>query len=157
MDPILVVVALGSMFVVGYLAHERGRSQSRWVWTAAVIGPLAIPLLYLADAAAAVAFEKACKRARPSERPHQRAAANIVRAPRRQESAHVLRRETRERGERDPAAEVIAKESEELPYVAPIGLDRLWRHAPLGGEVGEPARHLAGNLGGGERKVRCRA
>jgi hypothetical protein len=54
MDPILVVVALGSMFLAGYLAHERGRSQSRWVWTAAFIGPLAIPLLYLADAGAAV-------------------------------------------------------------------------------------------------------
>ena len=55
MDPILaVVIALGSMLVVGYLAYERGRSQSRWVWTAAVIGPLAIPLLYLADAAAAI-------------------------------------------------------------------------------------------------------
>jgi hypothetical protein len=42
------------MLLAGYLAHERGRSQSRWVWTAAIIGPLAIPLLYLADAAAAV-------------------------------------------------------------------------------------------------------
>jgi hypothetical protein len=42
------------MLVAGYLAYERGRSQSRWVWTAAVIGPLAIPLLYLADAAAAL-------------------------------------------------------------------------------------------------------
>jgi len=52
MDLILIAVAVGSMFLAGYLAHERGRSQSRWVWTAAVIGPLAIPLLYLADAAA---------------------------------------------------------------------------------------------------------
>jgi hypothetical protein len=54
MDSLLVVTAVGSMLVAGYLAHERGRSQSRWVWTAAVIGPLAIPLLYLADAAAAI-------------------------------------------------------------------------------------------------------
>lgn len=54
MDPVLVVIALGSMFLVGYLAQERGRSQSRWVWTAAAIGPLAIPLLYLAEAAAAI-------------------------------------------------------------------------------------------------------
>ena len=60
MDPVLVVVALGSMLLAGYLARERGRSQSRWVWTAAVIGPLAIPLLYLADAASAV------RRARPN-------------------------------------------------------------------------------------------
>jgi hypothetical protein len=54
MDLVVVVVALASMFLAGYLAHERGRSQSRWVWTAAIIGPLAIPLIYLADAAAAV-------------------------------------------------------------------------------------------------------
>jgi len=54
MEPLLVVIALGSMLLVGYLAHERGRSQSRWVWTAALIGPLAIPLLYLADAASAL-------------------------------------------------------------------------------------------------------
>jgi hypothetical protein len=54
-DPILIgAMGLGSMLLVGYLAYERGRSQSRWVWTAAIIGPLAIPLLYLADAAAAV-------------------------------------------------------------------------------------------------------
>jgi hypothetical protein len=51
---LLVVTGLVSMLIVGYLACERGRSQSRWVWTAAVIGPLAIPLLYLADAAAAL-------------------------------------------------------------------------------------------------------
>ncbi len=55
MDPILLVlIGPGAMLLVGYLAYERGRSQSRWVWTAAVIGPLAIPLLYLADGAAAV-------------------------------------------------------------------------------------------------------
>jgi hypothetical protein len=54
MDPILLVVAIGSMLLAGYLAEERGRSQSRWVWTAALIGPLAIPLIYLADGAAAL-------------------------------------------------------------------------------------------------------
>jgi len=54
MDPILLGAGLGSMLLVGYLAWERGRSQSRWVWTAAIIGPLAIPLLYLADAVAAL-------------------------------------------------------------------------------------------------------
>jgi hypothetical protein len=43
MDVILIVTGLGSMLFVGYLAHERGRSQARWVWTAALIGPLAIP------------------------------------------------------------------------------------------------------------------
>jgi hypothetical protein len=54
MDPFLLVLGVGSMLLAGYLANERGRSQSRWVWTAAAIGPLAIPLLYLADGAAAL-------------------------------------------------------------------------------------------------------
>ena len=51
---ILIVTALASMFLAGYLAWERGRGQSHWAWTAALICPLVIPLLYLADAAAAV-------------------------------------------------------------------------------------------------------
>jgi len=58
MDIISIVTVFGigvvSMLLAGYLAWERGRSQSRWVWTAALIGPLAIPLIYLADAAAAL-------------------------------------------------------------------------------------------------------
>ena len=63
MDILLVAIALGSMLLVGYLARERGRSQSRWVWTAALIGPLAIPLLYLAEGAAAM--RKAASAAKP--------------------------------------------------------------------------------------------
>jgi bacteriorhodopsin len=42
-----VVVSVGSMLLVGELAQELGRSQWRWAWIAAVIGPLAIPLLYM--------------------------------------------------------------------------------------------------------------
>ena len=64
MDPLLLVLAVGSMLLAGYLANERGRSQSRWVWTAAAIGPLAIPLLYLADGVAAL--RKRMNAARPS-------------------------------------------------------------------------------------------
>ena len=63
MDLILIVTALGSMLLAGYLAYERGSSQARWVWTAAVIGPLAIPLLYLADGAAALRRMMAAVRA----------------------------------------------------------------------------------------------
>ena len=63
MDLILIVTALGSMLLAGYLAYERGRSQARWVWTAAVIGPLAIALLYLADGAAALGRMMAAVRA----------------------------------------------------------------------------------------------
>jgi uncharacterized membrane protein len=49
MDSFILVslTFVAPMLIVGYLAHERGRSQTRWVWTAAVIGPLAIPLFYL--------------------------------------------------------------------------------------------------------------
>jgi hypothetical protein len=51
---LVLVTFVGSMFIVGDLAHGLGRSQSRWVWIAAAIGPLAIPLLYLVAATSAV-------------------------------------------------------------------------------------------------------
>jgi hypothetical protein len=56
MDSVILVFAtfLASMLLVGYLAYERGWRQSRWVWIAFFIGPLAIPLLYLVDAASAL-------------------------------------------------------------------------------------------------------
>ena len=53
---LVFVTFVASMFIVGYLAHERGIRQSRWVLIAAIIGPLAIPLLYLV--AATSAFRK---------------------------------------------------------------------------------------------------
>jgi hypothetical protein len=48
------VTVLASMLIVGYLAYERGWSRSRWVLTASAIGPFAIPLLYLVEAASAL-------------------------------------------------------------------------------------------------------
>ena len=51
---LLVVIFVGSMLITGELAHERGRSRSRWIWIAAFIGPFAIPLLYLLVAIAAL-------------------------------------------------------------------------------------------------------
>jgi len=51
---LVVVTVLASMVIVGYLAYERGWRQSRWVLTASAIGPLAIPLLYLVQAASAL-------------------------------------------------------------------------------------------------------
>jgi hypothetical protein len=45
---------LGSLFVADYLARERGWNRHRWRVAAATIGPLAIPLLYLVQAAYAV-------------------------------------------------------------------------------------------------------
>jgi hypothetical protein len=48
------VAFLASMPIVGYLAYERGWNQWSWVLLAASIGPLAIPLLYLVQAAHAL-------------------------------------------------------------------------------------------------------
>jgi hypothetical protein len=53
-DVLVCLAFLASMPIAGYLAYERGWKQSRWVGIAAVIGPLAIPLLYLVDAASAL-------------------------------------------------------------------------------------------------------
>ncbi len=43
---LIVAIAIGSMLFAGALAQDWGRSQMRWVWIAAFIGPLAIPLFY---------------------------------------------------------------------------------------------------------------
>ena len=52
MGYILIFVAiLASLFVVDYLARERGWNRHRWRVAAATIGPLAIPFVYLVDAA----------------------------------------------------------------------------------------------------------
>jgi hypothetical protein len=50
----VVVIGIGSMLFAGALADDWGRSPSRWVWIAAFIGPLAIPVFYLVVAASAV-------------------------------------------------------------------------------------------------------
>ncbi len=47
MDAITIVVFIGSMVLAGEIAEYRGRSIKTWVWTAAVIGPLALPLVFL--------------------------------------------------------------------------------------------------------------
>ena len=46
MDAFTIVMFVASIPLVGYLAYERGRSQRRWAYVAAVIGPFAIPMLY---------------------------------------------------------------------------------------------------------------
>jgi hypothetical protein len=50
LDAFTILMFVASMPVAGYLAYERGRSQRRWVWVAAFIGPLAIPVLYFVAA-----------------------------------------------------------------------------------------------------------
>ncbi len=61
---LFLVTCVGSMLIAGELAHEWGRSRSRWIWIAVVIGPFAIPLLCLAVAISA--FGKMMKAPRPS-------------------------------------------------------------------------------------------
>jgi hypothetical protein len=50
---LVFMIFAGSMVIVGDLAQRLGRKQSRWIWIAAAIGPLAIPMLYLAVAISA--------------------------------------------------------------------------------------------------------
>ena len=51
---LLFVIFVGPMFLIGDLANDLGRSPSRWIWIAAALGPLAIPLLYLVAATSAL-------------------------------------------------------------------------------------------------------
>jgi hypothetical protein len=48
------VVFLASVFIVDYLARERGWNRRRWAVASVIIGPLAIPLIYLVQAASAL-------------------------------------------------------------------------------------------------------
>jgi hypothetical protein len=44
---VVLIVAAGSVLVAGELAKRRGRSFKIWAWIGAIIGPLAVPLLFL--------------------------------------------------------------------------------------------------------------
>jgi hypothetical protein len=48
MDLITLAVVIVSIYLAGELAVRRGRSRTTWMWIAALlIGPFALPLLYL--------------------------------------------------------------------------------------------------------------
>lgn len=48
MDPCLFLALIGSIHFAGRIAERRGRSFKNWAWIAGtLIGPLAIPLLFL--------------------------------------------------------------------------------------------------------------
>ena len=47
-------VFLASVFIVDYLALERGWNRRRWAVTSVILGPLAIPAVYLVQAASAL-------------------------------------------------------------------------------------------------------
>jgi hypothetical protein len=51
---LIVAIGIGSMLFAGALARDWGRSQTRWVWIAAFIGPLAIPSFYAVVAMSAL-------------------------------------------------------------------------------------------------------
>jgi MFS family permease len=43
---LLTVASIGSMYLAGRIAERRGRSFKIWAWIAAMIGPLALPLVF---------------------------------------------------------------------------------------------------------------
>jgi MFS family permease len=43
---LLTVASIGSMYLAGRIAERRGRSFKIWAWIAAIIGPLALPLVF---------------------------------------------------------------------------------------------------------------
>lgn len=47
MDAITLVAFIASMYLAGRIAVRRGRSFKSWAWIAAIIGPLALPLVLL--------------------------------------------------------------------------------------------------------------
>jgi hypothetical protein len=47
MDVVVFFVFVGSMYLAGRIAEHRGRGVKNWLWIAAAIGPLALPLLFL--------------------------------------------------------------------------------------------------------------
>jgi hypothetical protein len=61
MDLTTLAVFVASMLVVGLLARERDRSPWPWVITASIIGPFAIPMLYLVVAISALRKMKAVR------------------------------------------------------------------------------------------------
>jgi MFS family permease len=44
---LLTVASIISMYLAGRIAERRGRSFTAWAWVAAIIGPLALPLVFL--------------------------------------------------------------------------------------------------------------
>ena len=43
----LTVASIVSMYLAGRIAERRGRRFTIWAWIAAMIGPLALPLIFL--------------------------------------------------------------------------------------------------------------
>jgi MFS family permease len=44
---LLTVASIASIYLAGRIAERRGRRFKIWAWIAAMIGPLALPLIFL--------------------------------------------------------------------------------------------------------------
>ena len=47
MDAVTLIIFVASIYLAGRIAERRGRSFTVWAWIAALIGPLALPLVFL--------------------------------------------------------------------------------------------------------------
>jgi hypothetical protein len=47
MDVVVIIAAVACIFLAAYIAEQRGRSVKAWAWIAVLIGPLALPLIFL--------------------------------------------------------------------------------------------------------------
>jgi hypothetical protein len=47
MDAAALLIFVGSIYLAGRIAERRGRSPKSWAWIAALLGPLALPLVFL--------------------------------------------------------------------------------------------------------------
>jgi hypothetical protein len=47
MDVATLIAFVGSICLAGQIAGRRGRSVRNWAWIAVMIGPLALPLVFL--------------------------------------------------------------------------------------------------------------
>jgi MFS family permease len=47
MDVYLLVAVICSIYLAGRIAERRGRRFKNWAWIAAIIGPFALPILFL--------------------------------------------------------------------------------------------------------------
>jgi hypothetical protein len=47
MDVVALLILVGSIYLAGRIAERRGRSFKSWAWIAALLGPLALPLVFL--------------------------------------------------------------------------------------------------------------
>jgi len=47
LSALLAVASICTIYLAGRIAERRGRSFKIWAWIAAIIGPLALPLVFL--------------------------------------------------------------------------------------------------------------